>query len=88
MADVRVDRAERTGWGGRTADRLGSTVHVPDDGHRRRTDAVHRATVLAGRSRLTPGQPFKLNGFNTAPTSQARYDAFRRCSSRTPDSRS
>ena len=63
-----------TGWGGRTADRLGSTVTFPT----MVTVAgltPFTASLSSQALALTPGQPFKLNGFNTTKPSQARYDA-------------
>lgn len=63
-----------TGWGGRTVDRLGSTVSFPT-----MVTVAGLTPFTAAQSSqplaLTPGQPFKLNGFDTSAASTARYNA-------------
>jgi uncharacterized protein (DUF1501 family) len=63
-----------TGWGGRTADRIGTGLTFP----MMVTVAGLTPFIAAADSRplaLTPGQAFKLSGFGTNAPEKARYDA-------------
>ena len=63
-----------TGWGGRTVDRLGSTVTFPT----MVTVAGLTPFTAAQTSQplaITPGQPFRLNGFDSSAAARARNEA-------------